>query len=295
MLALLAAFILSGCGLSMDRAEAVNAMNKGLEQLSLGQTLEAVSFLKEAASIDPTYADPPYYLGQIYHHKLNELNNAEINYREALSRDNENPQINYQLGNCLSDQNKWADSISFFKRATEIEPTFGKAFFRLGLAYEMEKSYPEAVEAYMASINAQARMKMDEDDKGGAAYHALGDLYNRFGFYDKALKVYENGLENNPGVPRLMIGRGVAQLKLERFAEAESSFKEALELDKSATTAIFNLAVAYMAQKKVDQAVEGFNNFVAVADHSRDEARIIAAQGFVQKIMEAKEAAEEKK
>ena len=147
----------------------------------------------------------------------------------------------------------------------------------------------------MNSIKANARMKMDEDDAGGAAYHALGDLYNRFGFFDKALKVYENGIENNPGVARLFIGQGVAQLKLKRFEDAATSFEKALTIDERATTAIFNLAVAHMAMKKTEDAVKGFNVFVSAADPTADEARIIAAQGFVMQIEEAQKAAEEKK
>jgi len=98
----------------MDRAEAVSSMNKGLEALNSGSSLDAVRHLKEAGQIDPTYADPPYYLGQVYHRKLSELDNAELWYREALSRDGENPQIAYQLGTVLTDQEKWGESISYF-------------------------------------------------------------------------------------------------------------------------------------------------------------------------------------
>jgi len=278
----------------MDRAEAVTAMNKGLENLQSGQTLDAVRYLKEAGQIDPNYASPPYYLAQIYHHKLSELDNAEINYREALSRDEDNPQIAYQLGTVLSDQGKYDDSLAYFRKATEEMPNFAKAWFRLGLSQQYEKDYPAAVESYMKAIESDPDMKMSEDDKGGAHYHALGDLYNRFGFYDKALKVYENGLLNNADVPRLLVGKGVAQMQLERFDEAASSFNKALGIDPSLGTATFNLAVAKMRQGQTDVAIKGFEEFTLKADPAEDEARIIAAQGFIQQINEAKEQEAEK-
>ncbi|MEZ4459654.1 MAG: tetratricopeptide repeat protein [bacterium] len=270
----------------MDRAEAVSEMNKGLEALESGQTLDAVRHLKEASTIDPKFAEPPYYLGQIYHRKLNEPDSAEQNYREAMSRDDANPQIAYQLGSILQEQRKDADAIAYLKKATDAKPDFAKAWFRLGLSLEEEKQYTDAIDAFTKSIQANARMKMDRDDLGGAAYHALGDLYNRFGFYDHALKVYQNGLENNPNVPRLLSGQGVAQLKLKRFPEAEASFTKALEADPSQTTAIFNRAVAYMAEGATEKAVGGFEDFVSRADYERDEARIVAAQGFIQQIRE---------
>lgn len=297
-LVLAAALLFGGCE-SMDRAESVRQMNKGLEELALGRTVDAVRYLKEAGTTDPTYAEPAYYLGQIYHIKLSELDNAERHYREALERDSENPQIAYRLGSVLSDLNKWDEAETFFQQAVNKDPEFAKAWFRLGLAREVQGNYAGAVDGYMKSIESNARMRMDDDDPGGAAYHALGDIYIRFGMYDKALQVYENGILNNdidsrPMRPaRLYQGKGVAQLKAEKFTEAASSFKKALEIDPTMSTAIFNLAVAHMAMQNTAEAVSGFEQFTARADPAKDEARIIAAEGFIQQIREKAEAQEE--
>lgn len=274
-----------GCT-SMDRAESVSEMNKGLEALEGGRTMDAVRHLKEAGQIDPTYAEPPYYLGQIYHRRLNEADNAEQAYRNAQTRDEENPQIAYQLGTVLQERGQHSDATAHFKKAVDIKPDFAKAWFRYGLSLEDSGMYTEAIDAYMKSINANARMRMDKESKGGEAYHALGDLYNRYGFFDHAVKVYENGLENNKDVPRLHLGLGVAQLKLKRFEDAERNFRRSLELDPSLTTAVFNLAVAHMAMGRTKEAVEGFDSFAARADQERDAARIVAAQGFIMQIRE---------
>ena len=290
----LCALLTAGCE-SMERAEAVRTMNKGLEALDLGRTVDAVKYLREAQSQDPTYAEPAYYLGQIYHIKLNELDNAERYYREARDRDPENPQISYRLGSVLADLNNPSEAEGAFALAVQKDPEFAKAWFRLGLSREVQGNYADAVDAYIKSINANARMRMDDEDPGGAAYHALGDIYIRFGFYDKAFQVYENGIANNdiesrPLKPaRLYQGRGVAQLKLKKFGDAEQSFRKSLELDPSMSTAIFNLAVAHMAQSKTEEAVNGFMQFTQRADPSKDEARIVAAEGFIQQIKEKTE------
>lgn len=287
----------SGCE-NMDRAEAVRTMNKGLEEFALGRSVDAVRYLKEAQVQDPTYAEPAYYLGQIYHMKMNELDNAERYYREASERDPNNAQIAYRLGTVLSDLNNPAEAEGALQNAVQKDPEFAKAWFRLGLAQETQNKYAEAVDSYMKAINADARMRMDEEDPGGAAYHALGDIYIRFGFHDKALQVYDNGIQNNdidsrPLKPaRLYQGKGVALLKLGRFDEAASQFTKAMQLDPAMTTAIFNLAVANMAMNKTDLAVSGFEQFTQRADPSLDEARIIAAEGFIQQIR-AKNAPEE--
>lgn len=280
---------------SMDRAEAVRQMNKGLEALSLGHTVDAVRYLKEAQAIDPTYAEPAYYLGQIYHIKLTELDNAERYYREASERDPENPQIAYRLGTVLAELNNLDEAEAQFTLATQKDSEFAKAWFRRGLAQEDQGKYAEAVDSYVKSIESNARMRMDDEDPGGAAYHALGDVYIRFGFYDKALQVYENGIKNNdlesrPLKPaRLYQGKGVALLKAKKFAESEAEFKKALQLDGTMYTAIFNLAVAHMAQNKTEEAVAGFQQFTERADPATDEARIVAAEGFIQQIKEKTE------
>lgn len=286
---------------SMDRAEAVRSMNSGLEALELGRNVDAIRYLKEAAQLDSTYAEPSYYLGQVYHIKMGELDEAERFYREAFDRDKENPQIAYKLGTVLGDQKKWSEAEGMLTTATTLDDQFAKAWFRLGIAREQQNKFVAAVEAYMKSIRANARMRMDKDDPGGAAYHALGDLYIRFKQYDKALAVYENGIANNnidsrPSKPiRLFVGKGVSQLKMKKFEAAEASFKQAISHEKSNTKAIFNLAVAHMAQQKTDEAVKGFEEFASRADSAKDEAQIIAAQGFIQQIREAAENKEEKK
>ena len=143
-------------------------------------------------------------------------------------------------------------------------------------------------------------MKMDKEGPGGAAYHALGDLYIRFGFHDKALQVYENGVKNNTydadgdgtdenQVPQLLTGKGVALLKLARFPEAETVLKKSLELDPSQSAATFNLAVAHHAQARSSDAVALRENFLKRADRAEDSARIVAAQGLLQQIQESRE------
>ena len=146
------ALTVSACD-SMDRAESVRKMNDGLEALQLGRTMDAVRDLKAAAQLDPTYAEPAYYLGQIYHIKLSELENAEQNYRQALERDPENPQIAYRLGSVLSDQQAWSDAETFYQQAVQKDPEFAKAWFRLGLAQQMQNKWADAVESFTSSIS----------------------------------------------------------------------------------------------------------------------------------------------
>src|SRR5699024_5650901 len=136
-------------------------------------------------------------------------------------------------------------------------------------------------DSYMKSIQVNPRMKIAQDDPGGAAYHALGDLYARFSFYDKSLAVYKNGVVNNKGAAQLYAGKGVAELNLKRLSDAETSFEKALELDPKNVAATFNLAVVRNELGEQDGAMQVLKAYL---DSAVDPARRQAAQGMLQKL-----------
>jgi Tfp pilus assembly protein PilF len=274
-------------GCNQDRAVATQLMNDGLNELKAGRTADATKKLEESTMKDPTYADPPYYLAQIYHQKYQQLEDAEDSYATALKRDPENAQFLYRYGAILAEQGKHAQAIDELKKAVEKHEDFPKAWFRLGASQIAEKQYVDGVASLTESIKRDARMKIGEEDPGGAAFHALGDLYLRFYFYDKALKVYANGIENNPTVSRLYRGQGVAQLKLKRFADAETSLKKAIELDRTSGTAYFNLAIAQRELGKTKEALDSLEKFLGKADPTVDAVRMSAAGGLRAELRES--------
>mgnify|MGYP006290299071 CR=1 FL=1 len=287
VLAIVAVLCFAGlvAGCNFDRAEASAKFKEALKEYNNGSTTDAIKDLKEAHEMDPTWAKPALNLAQIYHDKLGEYENAERYYREAMSRDPENKVIPYKLGTVLADMDRHDEAESVLKTAVQDHPDYAKAWFRLGESQVAQGNYADAVDSYMKSINADARMRIGDEDPGGAAYHALGDVYIRFDFNDKALKVYENGILNNSEAPRLHHGKGLAQLKLERYQQAAESFRNALELKENYPSASFNLAIAQNAMGQRDEAIERLERFLSRAE---DQARIVAAQGLLQKLKQQK-------
>ena len=261
-----------------------------------GETVEAITQMKKAAKADGDFAKPHYQMAQIYEMDLEEPEKAEQHYRQALDIKSDNATFAYSLGRVLASQGKHEKAIRQFQRATSIDKKHSKAWFRMGLSQRTLGDHADAVESFMKSIEAAPRLRMAEDDPGGAHYHALADLYVEFGFHDKALKVYENGIENNPKSPRLFQGRGVAQLELTRFSEAAQSFEETLKYDSTQTTALFNLAVAREKMGQPKGAIKALDQFLQVAERANNTARIAAAQSMIQELeKKMKESKKEKK
>lgn len=275
---LLLSLSLGAC--NQDRSIAVRRMNEGLNDNSAGRLSDALKRLQEATETDPTYADPPYYLGQLQHQKSNNLEEATASFKTALKRDPENPQINYKLGSVLAEQKKYGEAIEHFRKAVEKEKTFAKAWYRLGASQLSLQEYAPGVESLMNSIKADPTMTFSETDPGGVAFHSLGDLYITFRFFDKALSTYEEGIKFNPKAAVLHHGHGVAALKLERFSAAADSFKKALELDPAMVSAYFNLAVAQHSAGQTKDALKTLEIFMARADQGKDAARLAAASAL---------------
>lgn len=277
---LLALLLASGCG-GQDRRVAVNHLNAGIQKFQDGQIGSAVSELERARDTDPTFAEPALYLGDIYHQQLRQLDAAEQAYRVALQRDAQNNDTYYKLGAVLHDQGRYAEAIGLLEQAVQRDEAYAKAWFRLGLSHQAKGEYAQAVDALGKAIRANPRMKMDKQDPGGAAYHALGDLYARFGFYDKALHVYKNGVLNNAESAQLYAGQGFAQQKLKRPADAEASLARALELEPNNVAATFNMAVVKAELGQHAGAVKVLESYLSRA---QDPDRRQAAEGLLQQL-----------
>ena len=279
-------FVLCVAGCSQDRAIATQALNDGLGELRAGRTTDAISQLEKAAASDMTYADPSYYLGQIYHQKYQQLDDAERHYAEAIKRAPDNAQFHYRYGTVLGEKGKHQEAVVEFEDAIKGHEDFPKAWFRKGVNELAMKRYTDGIASLSKSIQLDARMRIGDEDPGGAAYHALGDLYNRYGFYDKALQVYDNGITNNSSSAQLYRGRGVAELKLKRFSEAEQSFRKALELEPKSAKAFFNLAISQHAQQNYKGALDSLQRFIITADPIEDGVRIMAAGSLKSQIQD---------
>lgn len=86
--------------------------------------------------------------------------------------------------------------------------------------------------------------------------------------YDKALKLLDQVISEDPGIMEARQVRANIFLQLERVEETIEECKEALKIDPEYSAAIFTMAQAYKKQKKYDEAIAGFDRIVQI--DSRD-------------------------
>ena len=280
-LASLTVVALVGSGCDADRTEAVRAYNEGMQAFETGSTSAAVQHMEAALERDPTFTAAAYTAGQIQQQRLGDPESASQNFRRALDHEPDNPRYAYRLGSALADLGEHEDAIGHFAKAVSEDPDYSRAWFEKGGSQEVVGDIVEAVSSYTKSIETNPRLRMDEEDAGGEAYHALADLYLRFRLYDHAAQVYENGVLNNSSSERLHHGLGVALMRLERFDDAVAAFEEALEIDPQHGSANFNIAIAQHESGDLDAALEQLTQLIEQGGNWMTEPRRQAAQALL--------------
>ena len=80
---------------------------------------------------------------------------AEVNYRKALEANPKSTISMYNLGNTLSQQQKFKDAMEQYVAATSIEKDkakLGQIYHNMGVLFQSGKDYQKAVEAYKMSL-----------------------------------------------------------------------------------------------------------------------------------------------
>ncbi|NES46181.1 tetratricopeptide repeat protein, partial [Moorena sp. SIO2C4] len=124
----------------------------------------------------------------------------------------------------------WSSAQSNYERALSLNPDNAEAHYNLGRLYEDLQELDKARTQYRLAV------------EGGldAAYNELVRLYIQDKNYSQAVSLLLKGLDTVPEAETgtqyaLLKNLGWARLKQERYAEAETYLRDAIELDKTFT------------------------------------------------------------
>lgn len=108
-----------------------------------------------------------------------------------------------------------------------------------------------------------------------AAHHALGKVYLAQGKFDDAIREFDQSLSGNTNQAQIYNDLGVAWLEKRDYNRSIDSFNKALQLDGNSLEALFNRALAYEKQSRVEEAKAAWNEYLKRDSTSpwADEAR----------------------
>ncbi len=171
------------------------------------------------------------------------------NYKKALKVFNklvdqgENAEYYFNIGYIKTAQEKYGEAIEAFRKATQLDRLFAKAFEAMGRAYnqlgqpgEAEKYLQKAADIYMSKENTDdAEQILNEiieiNPDTINVYNSLGVLYRKKGDLKTALKNYLKAIKVHPEEPYIHYNIGRIYLEMKNPAEAKKHFSEALTVD----------------------------------------------------------------
>lgn len=170
-------------------------------------------------------------------------------YEEALVafqrilRMYESAEVYYNIGYIKSAQGNYQEALHAFRKATEINNTFAKAYEKLAEVYtklgrreEAQEHLEKAAEIYMErKMDAQAESALMEAIKLNPqtinVYNSLGILYRRRGDHDEAIRQYRKALRVNPQDENILYNLARVFITKKDFKTARQNLGKALEFN----------------------------------------------------------------
>jgi len=164
---------------------------------------------------------------------------------EKLVEQGETAEMYYNIGYIKTSQGKYGEAIVAFRKATQLDRLFAKAYEAMGRAYqklgrkaEAEKALQKAADIYMSKEkveDAEGILKeiMEINPDSVNIYNSLGVLSRRKGEFENALKHYQKALRIHPNSPHIHYNTGRLHLDLNDPGKAKTFFAKAVELDPS--------------------------------------------------------------
>ncbi len=250
-------FTVGGIKLFTADGVATTLQNGGTLASKEGKNEEAVKYLRTAIELFPDKAQLYLLLSATYQ-KMGEDDMAKKVLEEGTMRAPDNKDLLYYYALMLVSEKDYDRALENLKRAVEIDSTFGKAYYEMGVIYfekgDNEKAFdllkkatalePDNKDAWFSlgvvslKLNkfdeAQMAFKkyteLNPDDAQGWFY--LGASYYEGGKYEEALQALDKSDQLNPGDPDVYNYKGLVYKKMGDTKKALEMFRRASELEK---------------------------------------------------------------
>lgn len=144
--------------------------------------------------------------------------------------------------------------------------------FEKGTRLAQEGEYETALENYRKSLLFAETENSDDNLKAKIHYNIGVCLYQLKDNSAAARELTEAVKLSRRNYQKAFYALGMAQKELKNWQKAESSFRDALRLEKSDGEAWFDLAMIYLEEENYESATKAFQNAVKYDSASRADA-----------------------
>lgn len=168
---------------------AVEALHRGIDVLTAGQTEAAIGLLEEAVRIDPDLAEAHSQLGAAYLTQ-GAMEAAEASLRRALALNPNYVDALYNLGVLLHRRGETAEAVERFDSVVAIRPDHFDAHLGLGTDLALAGQSADAA----AHLHKAEALRPDDP----RPYKRLADLLAGIGEFETAIEMLQRGVVRLP-------------------------------------------------------------------------------------------------
>ncbi len=243
-----------------------------IAEKDLGQNVEALGHIREALTIDGTYAPAQVRLAQLLFDSGDAEQSAAI-YRSVISKNPRMATAHFGLGQILAARANWPGAIESYSQACKIADNYAAAHYALAMAYRNAGDMTQArshLERYQ--VIKQAKQPSEDplmDDinslySGGLTHFAKGSSLYQEGKLREATAEFEAALEVNPRLVTAHINLIALYGQLNQTDKAEQHFRSAIEIDPGWVETYYNWGMFLVQHSRKTEAAGFFQKAVEI-------------------------------
>ncbi|HKP92578.1 MAG TPA: tetratricopeptide repeat protein, partial [Chthoniobacterales bacterium] len=172
---------------------------------------------------------------------------AKTLWQETLLRNPASWMAHANLGVILFQQGKVEEGIEHYRKALELDPTYGEAHYDLANALVRLGRTEEAITHYEKAI--------DLSPLNARAHFNLGSILVQNNRLEEGIAHFRKAMVLNPGDAGIHNNLGIALLRSDKTDEAAAEFRVALGLNPENAEANYNLANVLVQKGRLEEAV----------------------------------------
>jgi len=245
----------------------------GVVRAERGRYEEAARSLSDAVSKRPRDVPARLKLAEVLLAR-SDLDASAALCEEILKERPETPQAHYGLGRIEATRGRPAAAVERFRRATELFPGYGAAYYALGLAYRDLGPADEAraaLEAYAAHrmeappLDDPVLARVRQLKTGALARLAEGVRLGKAGDVEGSIREHEAALAADPGLAQAHANLIAVYGRLGRWDKAEEHYRAAIALGPGLAEAHYDYGVLLVQQRRPQEAAEAFERALAIS------------------------------
>ncbi|HSF08987.1 MAG TPA: tetratricopeptide repeat protein [Nitrospirales bacterium] len=198
----------------------------------------------------PSHADTLHLRGLLaYQQGQNSL--ALTYIKQAIAEDSGKPHYPYNLGLVFEKEERWEEAIAAYQQALIVNPQYVEALANLGNVYRRQRQWIDAV----TTLQQALQLKPQSAD----LHNALGVTYKEQGERENALRHYQQALQLSPHHAEALNNMGVVLQDQGQLDKAAEAFQKALTVKPEYANAHYHLGLIRLWQGKESQALAGFH------------------------------------